>query len=236
MAAKPYDPAAEGAETAFARRMSYGDYLALDASSTRSSRSRRPMTRCCSSSSIRPRSSGCGWPSTSSSPARRASPGRVPPAIKMLARVARIFEQLNGAWDVLRTMTPSEYTVPGRARPVLGLPVPPIPPDRISVGNRNPAMLRPHAHRPDTPGCSKASWRAPGCTTRCCGCRPNGLQMPEGGARRATCRSPRASPEGVSGGLAPTSTGRRRRIGCSTSLPRSSSTSRTTSAAGASTT
>jgi tryptophan 2,3-dioxygenase len=32
------------------------------------------------------------------------------PAFKMLARVARIFEQLNGAWDVLRTMTPSEYT------------------------------------------------------------------------------------------------------------------------------
>ncbi len=32
------------------------------------------------------------------------------PAFKMLARVARIFEQLNTAWDVLRTMTPSEYT------------------------------------------------------------------------------------------------------------------------------
>ena len=28
----------------------------------------------------------------------------------MLSRVARIFEQLNSAWDVLRTMTPSEYT------------------------------------------------------------------------------------------------------------------------------
>ena len=32
------------------------------------------------------------------------------PAFKMLARVARIFEQLNSAWDVLRTMTPSDYT------------------------------------------------------------------------------------------------------------------------------
>ena len=30
----------------------------------------------------------------------------VQPAFKMLTRVARIFEQLNGAWDVLRTMTP----------------------------------------------------------------------------------------------------------------------------------
>ena len=29
---------------------------------------------------------------------------------KTLSRVARIFDQLNGAWEVLRTMTPSEYT------------------------------------------------------------------------------------------------------------------------------
>ena len=39
------------------------------------------------------------------------------PCFKMLTRVARIFEQLNGAWDVLRTMTPSEY---GRFRAALG--------------------------------------------------------------------------------------------------------------------
>ncbi len=31
-------------------------------------------------------------------------------AFKMLSRVTRIFEQLNNAWDVLRTMTPSDYT------------------------------------------------------------------------------------------------------------------------------
>ncbi|WP_026941284.1 tryptophan 2,3-dioxygenase [Hellea balneolensis] len=31
-------------------------------------------------------------------------------AMKMLARVSRIFEQLNAAWDVLRTLTPDEYT------------------------------------------------------------------------------------------------------------------------------
>ena len=35
---------------------------------------------------------------------------RMPQAFKLLTRVARIFEQLNSAWDVLRTMTPSEYT------------------------------------------------------------------------------------------------------------------------------
>lgn len=32
------------------------------------------------------------------------------PAFKTLSRVSRILEQLNSAWDVLRTMTPSEYT------------------------------------------------------------------------------------------------------------------------------
>jgi tryptophan 2,3-dioxygenase len=31
-------------------------------------------------------------------------------AFKTLSRVSRILEQLNSAWDVLRTMTPSEYT------------------------------------------------------------------------------------------------------------------------------
>ena len=29
---------------------------------------------------------------------------------KTLARASRIFEQLNSAWDVLRTMTPADYT------------------------------------------------------------------------------------------------------------------------------
>ncbi|MGI9499014.1 MAG: tryptophan 2,3-dioxygenase [Geminicoccaceae bacterium] len=42
---------------------------------------------------------------------------RLQPAFKMLARISRIFEQLNTAWDVLRTMTPSEYT---RFRGALG--------------------------------------------------------------------------------------------------------------------
>ena len=35
---------------------------------------------------------------------------KLPAAMKMLARVSRIFEQLNSAWDVLRTLTPNEYT------------------------------------------------------------------------------------------------------------------------------
>ena len=41
----------------------------------------------------------------------------VAPACKMLARVARIMDQLVHAWDVLATMTPSEYSA---IRPYLG--------------------------------------------------------------------------------------------------------------------
>jgi len=41
----------------------------------------------------------------------------LPPAFKMLARVARIMDQLVHAWDVLATMTPPEYTA---IRPYLG--------------------------------------------------------------------------------------------------------------------
>lgn len=43
--------------------------------------------------------------------------GELGPAFKMLARVARIMEQLVHAWDVLATMTPTEYSA---IRPYLG--------------------------------------------------------------------------------------------------------------------
>lgn len=72
------------------------------------------------------------------------------PAFKMLTRVARIFEQLTGAWDVLRTMTPSEYTsfraVLGQSSGFQSWQYRAI---EFLAGNRNPAMLKPHAHLPD---------------------------------------------------------------------------------------
>jgi tryptophan 2,3-dioxygenase len=72
------------------------------------------------------------------------------PAFKMLTRVARIFEQLNSAWDVLRTMTPSEYS---GFRPALGessgFQSHQYRAIEFLVGNRNAAMLRPHEHRRD---------------------------------------------------------------------------------------
>jgi len=74
---------------------------------------------------------------------------RLEPAFKMLTRVARIFEQLNSAWDVLRTMTPSEYT---RFRGALGQSSGfqswQYRAIEFLAGNRNLPMLRPHAGRP----------------------------------------------------------------------------------------
>jgi len=72
------------------------------------------------------------------------------PAFKMLSRVARIFEQLNSAWDVLRTMTPSEYTqFRGHLGQSSGFQSFQYRAIEYLAGNRNLAMLAPHAHRDD---------------------------------------------------------------------------------------
>ncbi len=75
---------------------------------------------------------------------------RLEPSFKMLSRVARIFEQLNNAWDVLRTMTPSEYTEfrdsLGQSSGFQSWQYRAI---EFMAGNRNLAMLGPHKHRPD---------------------------------------------------------------------------------------
>jgi tryptophan 2,3-dioxygenase len=84
------------------------------------------------------------------SAARALRQDELQPAFKMLTRVARIFDQLNSAWDVLRTMTPSEYN---QIRPWLGLSSGfqswQYRAIEYLAGNRNLAMLRPHEHRPD---------------------------------------------------------------------------------------
>jgi tryptophan 2,3-dioxygenase len=70
------------------------------------------------------------------------------PAFKMLTRVARIFEQLNNAWDVLRTMTPSEYTeFRGALGQSSGFQSYQYRAIEFLAGNRNLVMLKPHEHR-----------------------------------------------------------------------------------------
>ncbi len=75
---------------------------------------------------------------------------QLPPAFKMLARVSRILEQLVHAWDVLATMTPSEYSA---IRPSLGTSSGfqswQYREIEYILGNKNAAMLKPHADRAD---------------------------------------------------------------------------------------
>ncbi|MBV9136931.1 MAG: tryptophan 2,3-dioxygenase [Hyphomicrobiales bacterium] len=74
---------------------------------------------------------------------------KLPPVFKMLARVSRIMEQLVQAWSVLATMTPSEYTA---LRPYLGTSSGfqsfQYREIEFRLGNKNRAMLAPHAARP----------------------------------------------------------------------------------------
>jgi len=149
--AKAYDPAEDGAEMSFDGRMSYGDYLQIDRILT----SQHLLTGAHDEMLfiIQHQTSEL-WMRLAIhelDAARRAiAAGRAREAFKMLARIARIFEQLNNAWDVLRTMTPADYTTfregLGQSSGFQSWQYRLI---EYAVGNRNLAMLRPHAHRPD---------------------------------------------------------------------------------------
>lgn len=145
-----YDPARDGARTDFSEEMSYGDYLRLDRILT----AQTPLSDAPDEMLfiIQHQTSEL-WMKLmlhEIDGARRAiAADALPEAMKLLARVSRIMEQLNSAWDVLRTMTPSDYT---RFRAALGessgfqsLQYRLI---EYALGNRNVAMMRPHAHDP----------------------------------------------------------------------------------------
>jgi tryptophan 2,3-dioxygenase len=87
---------------------------------------------------------------------------QLPAAFKMLARVSKIMEQLVHAWDVLATMTPPEYSA---MRPYLGqssgfqsFQYRCI---EFSLGNKNAAMLQPHAHSAERLALVQAAYEAP---------------------------------------------------------------------------
>ncbi|WP_298610114.1 tryptophan 2,3-dioxygenase [uncultured Thiothrix sp.] len=151
MSNSPYDPAQDGAQMSFDGRMSYGDYLQIDTLLN----AQQPLTdKHDEMLFIIQHQTSELWMRLAVhelTAARQAlRDGRLPNAFKMLARVARIFEQLNNAWDVLRTMTPSEYT---QFREQLGqssgFQSHQYRQIEYILGNRNEAMLRPHAHHPD---------------------------------------------------------------------------------------
>ena len=146
-----FDPAKDGAELAFDGRMSYGDYLHIDQILS----AQRPLSTAPDELLfiIQHQTSEL-WMKLAlhelSSCRQAIAQDRLREAFKMLSRVSRIFEQLNNAWDVLRTMTPSDYTTfresLGQSSGFQSWQYRLI---EYALGNRNLAMLRPHAHRPD---------------------------------------------------------------------------------------
>jgi tryptophan 2,3-dioxygenase len=151
MTGKPYDPSGEGTQMSFDGRMSYSDYLHLE----RVLNAQEPLSGAHDELLfiIQHQTSEL-WMKLAIHEIRSAIKAihddQLQPAFKMLSRVARIFEQLNNAWDVLRTMTPSEYTEfrdqLGQSSGFQSYQYRAI---EFLAGNRNPEMLRPHSHRAD---------------------------------------------------------------------------------------
>src|SRR5690348_17339229 len=104
MTRPPSDGGIEGAQTNFAEKMSYGDYLNLDrllnAQAPRSNAHDELLF-------IIQHQTSELWMKLAIHEIKAAGVAiradNLQPAFKMLTRVARIFEQLNSAWDVLRT-------------------------------------------------------------------------------------------------------------------------------------
>jgi tryptophan 2,3-dioxygenase len=138
----------EKAQLDFSRDMSYGDYLQLDAILS----AQKPLSPDHNEMLfIVQHQTSELWMKLMLHELRAAvghmARDELPPAFKMLARVSRIFEQLVHAWDVLATMTPSEYSA---IRPHLasssGFQSWQYRCVEFMLGNKNPAMLKPHEH------------------------------------------------------------------------------------------
>jgi tryptophan 2,3-dioxygenase len=140
-----------GAQMDFARDMSYGDYLGLDQILS----AQHPLSPDHNEMLfIVQHQTTELWMKLMLHELRAARDGvksdQLQPAFKMLARVSRIMDQLVQAWNVLATMTPPEYSA---MRPYLGASSGfqsyQYREIEFILGNKNAAMLRPHAHRPE---------------------------------------------------------------------------------------
>ena len=153
----------EGAQLDFSKDMSYGDYLHLDQILT----AQHPLSPEHNEMLfIVQHQTSELWMKLMlhemHGAVRHVAADQLPAAFKMLARVSRIMEQLVHAWDVLATMTPPEYSA---IRPYLsnssGFLSAQYRQIEFMLGNKNAAMLKPHAHRPDLLAAVDAAWRAP---------------------------------------------------------------------------
>jgi tryptophan 2,3-dioxygenase len=153
----------EGAQLDFSRDMSYGDYLQLDAILG----AQKPLSPAHDEMLfiIQHQTSEL-WMKLMLHELRAAiahiASDELQPAFKMLARVSKIMEQLVHAWDVLATMTPPEYSA---LRPYLaqssGFQSHQYRCIEFAMGNKNAAMLKPHAHSPERLAVVQAGYEAP---------------------------------------------------------------------------
>ena len=153
----------EGAKTDFSADMSYGDYLQLDAvlgaQHPRSADHNEMLF-------IVQHQTSELWMKLMlhelHGAMRHIAADDLPSAFKMLARVSRIMEQLVHAWDVLATMTPPEYSaIRGYLASSSGFQSWQYRCIEFAMGNKNAAMLKPHAHRPDLMARVQAAYEAP---------------------------------------------------------------------------
>ena len=153
----------ERAQLDFSQSMSYGDYLQLDAILS----AQKPLSPAHDEMLfIVQHQTSELWMKLMLHELRAAighiAGDALQPAFKMLARVSKILEQLVHAWDVLATMTPPEYSA---MRPYLGsssgFQSYQYRSIEFALGNKNRAMLQPHAHRPDLLAQVQAAFEAP---------------------------------------------------------------------------
>jgi tryptophan 2,3-dioxygenase len=144
-------PPADGARLDFSRAMSYGDYLHLDgllAAQHPRSRDHNEMLFIVQHQATEL------WMKLMIHEIKAARghvhAGDLPPAFKMLARVARILAQLNQSWDVLSTLTPAEYSAfrddLGASSGFQSFQYRAI---EFLLGNKDAVKMEPHRHRPD---------------------------------------------------------------------------------------
>ena len=164
MHAAPADDAEwHGAQMDFSNKMSYGDYLGLD----RILSAQHPLSPNHNEMLfIVQHQTSELWMKLMLHELRAVRvhmrAGDLPPAFKMLARVARIMDQLVHAWDVLATMTPPEYTA---IRPYLGassgFQSHQYREIEFILGNKNANMLAVHGSAPDAHRLLEEALRTP---------------------------------------------------------------------------
>ena len=162
MAKKTRNPS--GAHTDFSGEMSYGDYLHLDRLlDAQQPRSKNPNEMLF----IIQHQTTELWMKLVilelKSAIAQLRRDELPPAFKMLARVSRIMAQLIQAWDVLSTLTPSEYmdfrATLGRASGFQSYQYRAI---EFLLGNKRRELLAPFRHRADIHAELAALLAAPG--------------------------------------------------------------------------